>query len=183
MQASELVRRVEDLLLDGLSIAGPHMHGGMPAEAAFALDARQVQRVVAVLLEGAEIAEQLELLASRLPDGPIDASYEAVRAAAAADLAAGIVDPRRLLLAARLLDVPHGWAALAESLGGSDVCSTWDGLVVETLLCSFRGADRARVHEVAREAGLEPGAQIATCPSDRLLALAAELRRASGQPA
>jgi len=115
IQISELVRRAEELLLDGIPLVGSHAHAGMPSDVTIELGADELRRVVAALLEGVEISEQLELLAARLPGDRIDAPYDAVRDAIADDLATGIVEPRRVLLAARLLDVPTGWEALAAS--------------------------------------------------------------------
>ena len=163
---------------------GAHAHAGWRPGATIALGEAELRRVVQTLGEGAEIAEQLELLAARLPEGPIAAGWEAVRDAAAADLAAGIVDPRRALLAARVLDVAHGWPALAASLAEGDAVSAWDRLTVDELLGRFRDADPRVVARVVEEAGLDAGTPFAACPSERLAALAAGLRRhASGQPA
>lgn len=184
VQLSELVRRAEELLLDGITLVGPHAHAAMAPEATIELGSLELERVVAALTEGGEIAEQLELLAARLPGDAIRASYAAVRDAAAADVADGIVDPRRLLLAARILDVAHGWPALAASLAAGDVVSAWGSLTVETLLTRFRDADRAHVGLVAAEAGVAPGEPLAACSPGQLTALAGGLRRhASGQPA
>jgi hypothetical protein len=184
VQLAELVQRVEELLLDGITIAGPHAHAGIGPGATLELDAMDVQRIAAVLGEGVEIAEQLALLAATLPDGPIEADYDDVRDAAAAELAAGIGDVRRLVVAARVLDVAHGWPALAAALSGSDAAAAWEELTVEGLLCRFRGADRGVVRQVADEAGLTPSTCFAACPPERLVALAAGLRRhASGHPA
>ncbi|HEV7773422.1 MAG TPA: hypothetical protein VGO48_09080 [Conexibacter sp.] len=184
IQISELVRRAEELLLDGVTLVGPHAHAGMPPDATIELGADGLRRVATSLLEGVEISEQLELLATRLPDGRIDAPYDAVRDAIADDLATGIVEPRRVLLAARLLDVPHGWEALAASLAAGDVVSAWGALTVEELLGRFRNANPRIVAQVVEEAGLGQGTRFAACPAERLAALAAGLRRhASGQPA
>ncbi len=184
VQLSELVRRAEELLLDGVTLLGPHAHAAMAPDATIELGTVELRRVVAALAEGGEIAEQLELLAAGLPGDAIVAGYEDVRAAAAADLADGILDPRRLMLAARLLDTGCGWNALAGSLTEGDVVSAWDGLTVETLLGRFRGADAALVAGVAAEAGIEPAARLAACRPEQLAALARGLRRhASGQPA
>jgi hypothetical protein len=184
VQISELVRRAEELLLDGIALVGPHAHAAMAPSATIELGADELRRVAGSLLEGVEIAEQLELLAARLPAGGIDASYDAVSGAVAADLASGIVEPRRVLLAARLLGVSHGWEALAASLAAGDVVSAWDALTVEELLGRFRGADPRRVAQVVEEAGMQPGARFAACSPEHLAALAAGLRRhASGQPA
>jgi len=183
IQISELVRRAEELLLDGVTLVGPHAHAGMPPDATIGLGAGELRRVAASLLEGVEISEQLELLAARLPDDRIDAPYDAVRDAVADDLATGIVEPRRVLLAARLLDVPTGWEALAASLAAGDVVSAWGALTVEELLGRFRGADPRAVAQVVEEAGLGAGMRFAACPAEQLAALATGLRRhASGRP-
>jgi hypothetical protein len=184
VQLSELVRRAEELLLDGIALLGPHAHAAMAPGATIELGPAELARVVAALAEGGEIAEQLELLAARLPAAEVCASYGDVRAAAAEDLANGIVDPRRLLLAARVLDVERGWPALAASLAAGDVVSAWGSLTVEALLGRFREADPALVGLVAAEADLAPGARLAECSAEQLAALAGGLRRhASGQPA
>ena len=184
MQISELVRRAEELLLDGITLVGPHAHAGMPSDATIELGADELRRVVASLLEGVEIAEQLELLAARLPGDRIDAAWEAVRDAVAGDLASG---DRRARVACWS---PHGcwtsrtgWPALAASLAEGDVVSAWGALTVEELLGRFRDADPRAVAQVVAEAGLEPGTRFAACPAEQLAALAAGLRRhASGQP-
>jgi hypothetical protein len=183
VQLSELVRRAEQLLLDGITLVGPQAHAGMAPDATIELGTDELRRVAAALTEGVEIAEQLELLAVRLPrDGPVEARYAAVRDAAAADLAGGILDPQRVLLAARLLDVAQGWPALATSLAAGDVVSVWGALTVETLLERFRDADPRAVEQIVAEAGVAPQTRFADCPSEQLDALAAGLRRhASGQ--
>lgn len=184
VQLSELVRRAEELLLDGITLVGPHAHAGMPADATIELGAAELRRVATAVAEGVELAEQLDLCVARLPGAVLRAPYDAVRDAAAADLARGIGDARRVLLAARMLDLSRGWKALAACLTAGDVVSAWDGLTVETLLGRFRDADPQLVAQVAEEAGIEPGAQLAACPPAQLAALAAGLRRhASGQPA
>lgn len=184
VQLSELIRRAEELLLDGITLVGPHVHAGIGDGTAIELGAAELRRVGSVVAEGVEIAEQLELLAARLPDGPVAADYGAVRDAAADDLARGIVDPRRVLLAARVLDAASGWPALAASLHAGDVVSAWGTLTIEQLLGRFRAADPRLVEQVATEAGLEPGTRFSACPPEQLAELAAGLRRhASGQPA
>ncbi len=180
IQLAEMVRRVEELLLDGLTLAGPHLHAGMPPDAALELTATDVRRVVTALAEGIEIAEHLELIATSVPDGPLEVGYEAVRDAAAADLARGIVDPRRALLAARLLDVEHGWPALAAALGSGDAVDTWGSLTVEELLVRFRGADREVARRLVADAGLTRDARFSTASPERLAALADGLRRHAG---
>jgi hypothetical protein len=184
VQLSELVRRAEELLLDGITLVGAHAHAGMPADATIALAPAALDRVAATIVEGVEIAEQLELLGTRLPRGAgVEARYAVVRDAAAADLAHGIVDPQRVLLAARMLDVARGWPALAASLAAGDVVSAWGALTIETLLGRFRDADPHVVEQLAAEAGVELGTRFADCPTERLAALAAGLRRhGSGQP-
>jgi len=101
VQLAELVRRAEALLLDGIALVGPHVHAGLAADATIALGAPQLRRVVAALHEGAELAEQLELIAARLPGDALETDYAAVCDAAADDLASGILDPRRVLVPGR----------------------------------------------------------------------------------
>lgn len=183
VQVAELVRRAEELMLDGLTLAGPHMHADMPPDAALELSATDVHRVISALAEAIEIGEHLEMLAATVPHGPVEADYEAVRDAAAADLARGIVDPRRVLLAARLLAVEHGWPALATALASGDAADTWGTLTVEALLARFRGADRETVRELAAEAGLGADARFAEVSPERLAALSDGLRRHAGRTA
>lgn len=184
VQLSELVRRAEGLLLDGITLAGPHAHAELPAGAAIEVGADALRRIAALLAEGVEIAERLELLAHQLPDAGLAVPYEAVRDAAAAELMEGIIDPRRVLLAARVLDVAHGWRALAASLAIEDVVAAWGPLSVAELLKRFRGADPQLVAGLVADAGLEPDARFAACAPEQLAALASGLRRhASGQPA
>jgi hypothetical protein len=182
VQLSESVRRAKELL-DGTTLVGPHAHAEMAPDDTIELGAAEVRRIARALAEGVEIAEQLELLAARLPAHAVAAGWEAVRDAAAADLAEGIVDPSRVVLAARVLDVGHGWPALAASLAEGDAVSAWSGLTVDELLGRFRAADPRTVARVLADAGLERGTPFATCPSEQLTALAVGLRRhASGQP-
>lgn len=183
VQLSELTRRAEELLLDGIAIVGLNVHAGMPPDGTVALGDAELRRVTAALAEGVEIAEQLDQLASRLPGDAVEAGYDEVRDAAAADLAAGIGDARRVLLAARMLDVTHGWPALATALRAGGVAAAWEGLTLEALLCRFRGADRPTVVRIVGEAGLTPSARWSVSRPERLAALAAGLNRhASGQP-
>jgi hypothetical protein len=183
VQLSELVRRAEELLLDGITLVGPHAHAGMTPDATIELGASEVRQVARTLAEGVEIAEQLELLAARLPKHAVAAGWEAVRDAAAADLAGGIVDPSRVVLAACVLDVAHGWPALAASLAEGDAVSAWGDLTIDELLGRFRAGDPGAVAQVLEDAGLKPGTRFAACPSEQLTALAVGLRRhASGQP-
>lgn len=183
VQVAELVRRAEELLLDGITLVGPHVHAGMATDATIALGAPQLRRMAAALHEGVELAEQLELLTSRLPGGAVETDYAAVCEAAAVDLAGGILDPRRVLVAARLLDFETGWRALADSLVAGDVVAAWGELTVEALLSRFRGADPHDVELVAAEAGLlEPDVPFSACPPAQLVALAGALRaHAKGQ--
>jgi hypothetical protein len=174
VQLSELVRRAEELLLDGITLVGPHAHAAMATDATIALGPDELRRISGALSEGVEIAEQLELLAGRLSGARVAAPYAAVRDAAAADLADGIVDPRRLLIAARLLDAAHGWPALAASLSAGDVVTAWGGL---------RDVDRDAVERVAAAAGVDPAERLSACAPERLAALAVGLRRHAGQPA
>lgn len=181
-QLAETIRNADALLLDAIVLLAPDAHGGMPDDAEIALSAHDAECVSDALEEAAELTERLRLLASRLPAGELHATYEEVRTAAAADLAQGIIDPRRALLAARLLDVEHGWPALAQALRESDVAPVWEGIGVAELLGCFRGADRAIVERAVADAQLAPETSLASCPPDRLEALAGALERHASRP-
>jgi hypothetical protein len=177
IQLAELVRGVEDLLVEATTVLAPDAHGGMPADAELSLGSTERQRVSDTLEEVAETADRLLLLASQLPQGEVHASYEDVRDAAAEDLTNGILDPQRALLAARLLDVRSGWPALAVALRESDVVTAWGSITVEQLLGRFRGGDRELVQRVVAEAGLPPDSPFASCQDAWLEQLAGALER------
>jgi hypothetical protein len=116
----------------------------------------------------AELAVQIQLLTSDLPAGALEISFDDLAREAGDDLASGIFDEHRALLAARVLPVIVGWPALAESLRASDAHRGWEQTTVEQLVGGFRDADPAVVRELLREAGVAPDLRFAACSPDQL---------------
>jgi len=125
----------------------------------------------------AELAAELQVLTAGLPDEPVDVAAEDVRREAAGDLATGIFDEARALLAARVLPVHDGWPALATGLRGSDAHWGWEQLTVAQLVGGFRGAPAGRIARVLGEAGVPARRPFAACEHEQVMRLAAALDR------
>jgi hypothetical protein len=175
VQTSALLRSADELLLTCLRVLGPEAHAGFPEDAVVALDVDAVEALHALLAELADVGDQLRVLGDCLPAAPLELRYEQLREATVADLASGVADPQRALLAARTLDLADGWPALAEALRAGEAHADWHEITVAQLLRRFRGADAALVRSVLAEAGIGEQAAFADCPPDRLDRLAAAL--------
>ncbi|HMJ95779.1 MAG TPA: hypothetical protein VK486_07995, partial [Thermoleophilaceae bacterium] len=116
VQIGELVRRAEQLHLGTMRLLPPEARSDIPEGAAATMTAAELEQLAATAAEGAEVADQVRDLAQGLPDEDTVIHHEDVRDAAAADLGAGMLDPERVLIAARVLDVATGWPALADGL-------------------------------------------------------------------
>lgn len=172
VQAGALLRRADELLLECLRALGPEAHAGFPEDGVVALGAEGVERLHELLAELADVGDQARTLGDCLPADALELRYEDLRDAAAADLAGGIAEPRRALLAARTLDLADGWPALAEALRCGDAHADWVEVGVGKLLRRFRGAGAELVERVLAEAGVEHDATFAACDPARLDALA-----------
>ena len=128
----------------------------------------------------AELAAQLQLLTSDLPDEPVEVGAAEAALAASDDLAAGILDEARLLLAARLLPAREGWPLLAGALRGADAHWEWGETSVARLLGGFRGVSAEGVEQVLVEAGISPHARLASCAPEQVVRLAGALERHCG---
>lgn len=175
VQAGALLRRADELLLECLRTLGPEAHAGLPEDGVVALDVEAVERLHELLAELAEAGDQARTLGDCLPAEALELRYEDLRDAAAADLACGIAEPRRALLAARTLALADGWPALAEGLRCGDAHADWHELEIARLLRRFRGAGAELVAHVLADAGIEGDATFAACDPGRLDALAAAL--------
>lgn len=125
----------------------------------------------------AELAAELQVLTAGLPDEAVEVAAEDVRREAASDLATGIFDEPRALLAARVLPFEDGWPALANGLRGSDAHWAWERMTVTQLLGGFRGASAGTVARVLGEAGVPARRPFAACAHEQLMRLAAALDR------
>ena len=125
----------------------------------------------------AELASELQVLTAGLPEEAVEVAAEDVRREAADDLATGIFDEARALLAARVLPVHDGWPALAAGLRGSDAHWGWEQLTVAQLVGGFRGVHARDVARVLGEAGMPARRPFAACEHGQLMRLAAALDR------
>jgi hypothetical protein len=175
VQIADLLRRVEEIVLDSITALGAGVHAGLGEGTTCTLSRTEVAGLKDKLVVASDLSDQLAQLGERLPNHDIDVSYEGARDGAAADLADGILDPTMALLAARVLDVTTGWPALAQALVSTDVRAAWDDVTVEQMLLRSRGATRTQVRQVIRDAGLASNVTFAALPAKGIEALAAAL--------
>jgi hypothetical protein len=175
VQIAELVRRAEQLHLGAMRLLAPETRAEMPVGTIATMSAAEIQQLAATAAEGAEIAEQMRQLAERLPGEDVEIAYEDVREAAATDLAQGVLDPYRVLVAARVLDVATGWPALAEALRVVDIRDSWTGWTPRRMLSAFRGAGRKLVSHALQLADVPTDAVYSDCTADQLARLAAAI--------
>lgn len=151
---------------------------------AFAHDPRPTRWVTAPEREligalGAEISEltsRIALIVESLPLEPLAVERRDIAAAACAALAEGIVDDRRALTAASLLDAEEGFTALADALVCADAHAFWTARVVD-VLAAFRDVDEDRARAVAAEAGVAASTRFCELPPERVLVLAQVARQ------
>jgi hypothetical protein len=160
VQIAELVRNSEELLLRALRQLDPDVRADMPDDAAWVLSGEEADELRGLLCEHRDIAEQMHMLADRIPEHGLTATYADVRDGAADALAEGILDLALLTMATRALDTRAGWTALGESLTSTDVRTSWTDLDVDQLLGSFRDVDRRLVRRVLEMAQLAPDARL-----------------------
>lgn len=140
------------------------------------IDAPALERLRADGEELAELAAQVARVVDQLPLDPLAADEREVAAAARTALAAGIVDDRRALTAARLLTAEEGLPALAEALAGSDAHAYWSVHVIDVLR-AFRDIDETSARRVAALAGVPATARFGELAPERVLELAQVARR------
>lgn len=172
VEIAELVRRGERLHLGAMRLLPSEVRAEMPEGADATVPAADVEELAGIAAESLEIAEQVRQLAQSLPDEDIEVVYADVREAAATDLAQGMLDHERVLLAARVLDVRSGWPALAEALRVVDIRDSWTHAMPRRTLSAFRRAGRQVVSRALQLAGLSAEATYADCTPEQLANLA-----------
>lgn len=125
----------------------------------------------------ADLATQLRLLTADLPTGTVEIAPGDAAREAAADLASGIFDEARAVLAARVLSVADGWPALADALRSADAHWGWEVTSIAALIGAFRGARDVDVAHVVVDAGVAPDALFALCTPEQIERLAAALEQ------
>ena len=161
--ATDAVRACEALDPDAAVVSEPRISSGEIGE-------------LKLLCESlAELTARTDQLAGQLPDDALDVDGDDVAGAAAADLAAGIIDPARVQLAARVLPSNAGWHALSQGLRSTDTHASWDDVSIGELLGAFRGATEQDVQQVLESADVSGTLEFATCDPATLQRLAAAL--------
>lgn len=181
IQIAELLLHIERLGGRALRILG-EVDGDLAEDASLHLSAEELAELSALGLDLAQFAERLQGLAETLPADYVEVSYPDVAAAAAQELAQGIIDAGRARLAARLLDRDAGWRALAEGLEQGDSHTAWEDTTIADLLGGFRGVDDGDARALAADAGLTADAEIARCEPDEVVRLAASLQQRASSP-
>jgi hypothetical protein len=125
----------------------------------------------------ADLAGQVRVLTNDLPEDTIEIAAGDVAHEAADDLAAGIFDEQRAVLAARVLHAADGWPALADALRSTDGHWSWDTTSVAALLGSFRYACEGDVARVVAAAAVDPDTPFALCTREQIVQLASALER------
>lgn len=175
VQIGDLLRRAGDevrhattaLDLDPVYVS-PDLEHTIPGA-----EADQLKRM---LLGIAELGEHLEHLAEKLPaDDDIRITGDDISTEAAEDLANGILDPNRALLAAEILGRQAGLGALSNALLRSEAHAAWTEVTVEDLLSRFRGVDPLLVREILSDTRLAPSVSFADLDAADAARLAAAL--------
>jgi hypothetical protein len=172
VQVAELLRRAEEAHLVAMHLLPPEVRAEIREDATATMTAAEIEQLHITLVDGAEIAEQARQIAQGLPSEPVEIVYGEVRQAAAVDLAQGILDPERVLVTARVLDVETGWPALAEGLRVVDIRDSWGRLTPQRMLSAFRGAGRQLVARALQRADVSSEATYADFSAEQLAELA-----------
>jgi hypothetical protein len=172
LQAAETLRTIErhgDRVLPIFSsLDGSVRHG-------YSLTLRpwQLEVVHRAIEDIQEAGEQAAALIAQVPVEAVQITYDHLAAAAAQELAHGtVLDPDRLLLAARLLHYTTGWRALAHGLRTSETQMPWGTTTLKHVLGSFRGVTPQLIRRVTTAADLAPGTRIAECEPGQIVRLA-----------
>ncbi len=177
VQSADLLRRVEEIVLETMTALGTDLHAGVSEDVHRSLSADESSALKQQIAAIHDLTDQLQHLTERLPDDDSEISYTEIREGAATELADGILDPRAALLAIGVLDAKAGWAALADALETTDVRTAWDDVTLDNMLARSRGADHRKALRVIRDAGLSPGSTFPECSPEDLQRLAASLAR------
>jgi hypothetical protein len=177
VQVADLLARAREPFDEAVSVLGADLVAALVGGEAVALEAERVAQFKDAALELVDLVDQLAGLVERLAVERLDVDPDAARLGALADLAAGILDPCRVLLAARLLGVREGCAALADALRGTGAHVAWGEMSLQELLGCLRGVDPSLAVGVAARAGVPGGLVLAQADQDEIERVATALER------
>jgi hypothetical protein len=179
-QIASLLRHAERLHLPILATLRP-LGPGLSDHASVRLSPAELEEIEATAAAIADLADQLDGLAERLSVRPLEITRAKAKGPAAAELAWGIFDRSKALLAAQLLDRLEGWSALASSLRSTDAHNAWGNVTVAQMLGCFRGVDPRFLATALSEADVPAEAIFAECDRDAVARLARVLVSASSR--
>lgn len=171
VELAELVRSADDVALHALALLsglGPEISATNP----ISLSADEVADVLRQIDRLGDLCDQARSLAERVTPSDMHIRWSALQDEAAAALADGVGDDRRVCVLARCLSTRVGLRALAESLRTSDVHLSWSETTLGDVLGSFRAADEHFVRRLACLAGLSPEMPWSTSTRDQVDQLA-----------
>jgi hypothetical protein len=179
IELAELLRAIEVPLVDALGRLRS-VSPEIPPGTAVTLTADDATNVVAACELVQELALELQtMLTAGLAHSGLDLRWRDVELEAAAALAAGVADVRRVEILARCLSVKQGFRALAEMLRCTDQHVLWTNTTLSHVLSGFREADAHFVRRVTEQAGLSPQTRWDTCDRREVSDLAGVLQRHS----
>ncbi len=132
LQLADLLHSVEERLGSAVSVVSVVDADGDFSDVV--LRAHDVVRVKEAATEFVEHASWILALAEQLPDGDLEVSHSDLVEAAALDLATGIIDPARVLLAMGVMPMGTAWRALALALRTTDFQTAWGDLTLGRVL-------------------------------------------------
>lgn len=174
VQLTEILRAAE-ACNDEVLRALRNIDTDLPESSRVARSGEALAHLKSTLNDLSQLVERAAALTEQLPATDIDVDYDGLAAAAAHDLAEGILDPDRARWAAELLDYRVGWRALAEGLRTSDAHGGWGGLTLQDLLTAFRRARVTHVRELIAATDMTPATAFTECTPPQLALLAASL--------
>lgn len=174
VEFAESLRATETVVLHMLGLLRG-VDPAIPATVEFALSTADAVEVLALRAELGDLADQLQFAADSLPAEDIHFRWRDIQQQASAAVAAGVGDPRRLLVLARCLGVPAGFRALAESLRCTESHLSWDRLHVGDVIGAFRDADRSLARSLTNAANLSPDSSFPALSRQQVTRLASVL--------
>jgi hypothetical protein len=174
VEFAEALRATETVLLHMLGLLRG-VDPEIPTTVELSLPAPDAADVLSLSAELVDLADQLRLASDALAASEIRFRHDELQRQAAAVVAGGVADPRRLLTLVRCLDVATGFAALSESLRCTEAHLSWDQLHIGDVIGSFRDVDRSLASSLTSAACLSPAIPLPSLSRQQLTRIAAVL--------
>lgn len=170
VELAELLRASDEAALDALVVLSG-VEPEISATTAIELTATDTADIVTQADRLGDLADQLRTLAERVVPTDTEVRWSVLQEHAAAALAEGVSDERRVLVLARCLSVRTGLRTLAESLRTTDAHLSWTATTIGQVLGAFRSSDDHFVRRLTGRALLSPETLWSACTSEQLASL------------